>query len=60
MDIETLKVQAHTELEQFIKNYAKKYKLLFKNGFFGYHILPSSIPEIDFPYDARLEIRQEK
>jgi hypothetical protein len=48
--------RADSELAQFIKNFALKYKPLFRNGVFSYHIPPSEIPsEIDFLYDAYIE-----
>ena len=57
METDEMRVQAHSELEQFVTNYAKKYKPLFRNGLFSYHIFPSTIPEIDFPYDVRIDIK---
>ena len=34
VETEEMRVQAHAALEQFVKNYVKKYKPLFRNGFF--------------------------
>jgi hypothetical protein len=57
MGTEEMRVRADSDLVQFVRNFALKYKPLFRNGLFSYHIPPSEIPEIDFPYDAIIEIR---
>ena len=56
-EIERLIVQAHSDIELFVKNFAKKYRPLFTNGSYAYRIHPSIIPEIDFPYEVYLEIK---
>lgn len=60
MGIDEMKALSHNELELFVKRFAKKYRPLFKNGASIHRIHPSSIPEIDFPYEVYLEIRIKK
>lgn len=55
-----MRVQAHSELESFVKQFAKKYKSLFRNGTFAYRIVPADIPEIKFPFDVYIEIKEIK
>ena len=57
MSGEEIRTLAHNELELFVRNFAKKYRTLFVNRAFIYKIHPSTIPEIDFPYEVNLEIR---
>lgn len=56
-EIERLKVQAQSEIEIFVKNFARKYRPLFINGSWSYRIRPSLIPEMYFPYETYLEIK---
>jgi hypothetical protein len=60
METEEMRVQAHSELEGFAKQFAKKYKPLFRNGTFTYHISPIEIPEIKFPFEVYIEITEKK
>lgn len=59
-EIDTLRFQAHNEIELFVKSIVRKYKSLFRNRTFGYHIPASEIPEIDFPYEVHFKITIKK
>ncbi len=52
-EVERLRIQSHSELEKFVKKFAEKYRLLFRNGTFGYRIHPN----LNFLYEVYLEIK---
>ena len=59
-EFQRLVVQAHSEIELFVKNFARKYRPIFTNGSWSYRIHPSLIPEMYFPYEVYLEIKIRK
>ncbi len=59
-EVDVLRVQAHNEIEIFVKHFANKYVRLFKKGKFIYKIFESNIPEVDFPYEVFLEITEKR
>ena len=52
-EVERLRVQSHSDLEKFVKKFAKKYRPLFRNGTFCYRFHPN----LAFLYAVYLEIQ---
>ena len=52
-EVERLRIQSQSELEVFVKKFAKKYRPLFRNGTFSYRFQPN----LDFLYEVYLEIQ---
>lgn len=58
--LDTLRVQADSDIHTFVKRFVKKFKALFVDGSFSYRIEPRLIPEDYFPYKVILEIKIKK
>ena len=52
-EVERLRIQSHSELEMFVKKFAKKYRPLFRDGIFDYRIHPN----LNFLYEVYSEIK---
>ena len=52
-EVERLRIQSQSELEVFVKKFAKKYRSLFRSGTFSYRFQPN----LDFLYEVYLEIQ---
>jgi len=55
--LDALKIQAHNELESFVRMFAAKYRPLFSDGAFNYRIYPSDVPEDTFHYEVEIKIQ---
>ena len=55
--LDALKIQAHNELESFVRIFAAKYRPLFSNGAFNYRIYSSDVPEDTFHYKVEIKIQ---
>jgi hypothetical protein len=56
---ERLILQAGSELQEFVKMFAKKYAKLFKSGCYAERIFPS-IQRPFFPFEVFIEIKEKK
>jgi len=57
LESDELRVQAGTELMDFVKAYAKKHVALFKDGVLTIHITPNSPLGVELTYEEQIEVK---